>query len=269
MDYWDGGFTILCSRILLTLGVILGACFLTSCDITNGSFAPVANGWNSPGASQTYRVQKSDTLYSIAFRYGLDVNQLADANHLASPYHIRPGQEITLLPGATDSTISAPVVTSAAPSPTPIQSSPVPVKVSPVATSPQPVASGPVGVWAWPANGDIIQNFSDTYGGNKGIDIAGKLGTPIHAAAAGKVVYCGTGLRGYGLLIIIKHNAQYLSAYAHNSRALVKEGQMVKQNQTIANMGSSDATRVMLHFEIRKSGRPVDPLKLLPPRKGM
>jgi len=240
--------------------------FLTSCDVSQGKFAPVTNGWKSSAASQTYRVQKSDTLYSIAFRFGLDVTQLAAANHIAPPYRIQPGQMINLLPGASDSTVvstsansTAPVVVNAAPAPAKVVSTPVDT---------QPVATGPIGVWAWPATGKIIQNFSDTYGGNKGIDIGGKLGDPIHATAAGRVVYCGTGLRGYGLLIIIKHNTQYLSAYAHNSQALVKEGQAVKQNQIIAKMGSSDATHVMLHFEIRQSGHPVDPLKLLPPRKG-
>ena len=238
---------------------------LTSCDTSTHYFAPVSNGWKSSAASQTYRVQRSDTLYSIAFRFGLDVNQLAAANHISPPYRIHPGQMINLLPGASDSTV---VSTSASSAPVVVNAAPLPAKVvsTPVVT--QPIATGPMGVWAWPATGNIIQNFSDTYGGNKGIDIGGKLGDPVRATAAGRVVYCGTGLRGYGLLLIIKHNTQYLSAYAHNSQALVKEGQVVKQGQAIAKMGSSDATHVMLHFEIRQSGRPVDPLKLLPPRKG-
>ncbi|MDX2164401.1 MAG: peptidoglycan DD-metalloendopeptidase family protein [Gammaproteobacteria bacterium] len=252
----------MCNRILLFITMLI---FLNGCDLSQGKFAPVTNGWKSSAASQAYRVQQADTLYSIAFRFGLDVNQLAAANHIPSPYRIHPGQMINLLPGATDSTVastgtvSTPVVVSAAPMPAKVVSTPVVT---------QPVATGPIGVWAWPASGKIIQNFSDTYGGNKGIDIAGNLGDPVRATAGGRVVYCGTGLRGYGLLIIIKHNTQYLSAYAHNSQALVKEGQLVKQNQTIAKMGSSDATHVMLHFEIRQSGHPVDPLKLLPPRKG-
>ncbi len=248
----------MCKRILFFIALLI---FLTSCDVSSRKFAPVSNGWKSSAASQVYRVQKSDTLYSIAFRFGLDVNQLATINNIPSPYRVHPGQMINLLPGATDSTIqivSAPVPLVKPQTPPPVQT---PVQ-------PQPVATGRVGQWAWPASGKIISPFSDTYGGNKGIDIGGKLGDPVSATAAGKVVYCGTGLRGYGLLIIIKHNQQYLSAYAHNSRALVKEGDVVKQGQVIAKMGSSDATHVMLHFEIRQSGRPVDPLGLLPPRKG-
>ena len=167
------------------------------------------------------------------------------------------GQTINLLPGANDSV--KPVVS--------ITSTPV-IATTPTPIIQQPIATGPIGQWGWPASGNIIQGYSNVYAGNKGIDIGGKLGDPVKAAAAGRVVYCGTGLRGYGLLIIVKHNAKYLSAYAHNSKALVKEGDSVSQGQVIAKMGSSDATRVMLHFEIRQSGSPVDPLKLLPPRKG-
>lgn len=116
--------------------------------------------------------------------------------------------------------------------------------------------------WAWPAKGKVLAGYSD--GGNKGIDIAGELGQPVYAAAPGKVVYSGTGLRGYGKLIIIKHNKTYLSAYAHNSQLLVKEGQAIAKGQKIAEMGDSDTDRVKLHFEIRKLGRPVDPAKYLP-----
>jgi lipoprotein NlpD len=238
---------------------------LTSCGVSSNHFAPVANGWHLREASQVYRVQPSDTLYSIAFRYGLDVNKLAKANKISPPYHILVGQTLTLLPEANDSTL--PVSASlpkAAPTPV-VSTKPT---VVPVVLKSQPVATGPIGKWTWPANGKIIQAYSNVYAGNKGLDIAGKLGDPVRATAAGRVVYCGTGLRGYGLLIIIKHNATYLSAYAHNSKALVKEGDTVKSGQVIARMGSSDATRVMLHFEIRKSGKPVDPLTLLPPRKG-
>lgn len=118
--------------------------------------------------------------------------------------------------------------------------------------------------WAWPANGKIIGNFNETASA-KGIDIAGILGQPVLAAAPGKVVYSGTGLRGYGKLVIIKHNKTYLSAYAHNSQIVVKEGQEVTKGQKIAEMGSTDADRVKLHFQIRKLGKPVDPTKYLPP----
>ena len=118
--------------------------------------------------------------------------------------------------------------------------------------------------WAWPASGKVIAGFSET-ANLKGIDIAGKSGQPVVASGPGKVVYAGTGLRGYGKLIIIKHNNTFLSAYAHNREILVKEGQQVTRGQKIAEMGDSDADQVMLHFEIRRFGKPVDPAKFLPP----
>ena len=118
--------------------------------------------------------------------------------------------------------------------------------------------------WIWPARGKVIAQFSDT-ANLKGIDIAGTAGEPVYASAAGRVVYAGSGLRGYGKLIIIKHNATYLSAYAHNQDILVKEGQQVARGQKIADMGNTDASRVMLHFEIRRFGKPMDPEKFLPP----
>lgn len=120
------------------------------------------------------------------------------------------------------------------------------------------------GEWIWPASGNVVGQYSDT--GNKGLDIAGKVGDPVFASASGKVVYGGSGLRGYGQMVIVKHSAMYLTAYAHNSKILVKEGQQVSQGQKIAEMGDSDANQVMLHFELRRQGKPVDPLKYLPSR---
>ena len=117
--------------------------------------------------------------------------------------------------------------------------------------------------WGMPANGKVIGAFSES-GNRKGVDISGKLGQPVVASAAGKVVYSGSGLRGYGKLVIIKHNNTYLSAYAHNDQVLVKEGQSVNKGQKIAEMGSTDTDQVKLHFEIRKFGKPVDPAKYLP-----
>jgi lipoprotein NlpD len=122
-------------------------------------------------------------------------------------------------------------------------------------------AAGDEGVaWIWPASGKVLRGFSDN---NKGVDIGGRMGQPVLAAGDGKVVYSGNGLRGYGKLIIIKHNKTYLSAYAHNSQLLVKEGQSVKKGQKIAEMGNSDADQVKLHFEIRRFGKPVDPMQYL------
>lgn len=127
-----------------------------------------------------------------------------------------------------------------------------------------PALAGDEVPWIWPANGKIVGTFSEN--GSKGVDIAGKSGDPVIAAGDGKVVYSGTGLRGYGKLVIIKHNATYLSAYAHNQNILVKEGQSVTKGQKIAEMGNTDADQVKLHFEVRRQGKPVDPLKHLPPR---
>jgi len=133
-------------------------------------------------------------------------------------------------------------------------------EVKPADTAP----SGDELAWIWPANGKTIGTFSE--GGSKGVDIAGKAGDPVIASGDGKVVYSGTGLRGYGKLVIIKHNNTYLSAYAHNQTILVKEGQSVTKGQKIAEMGNTDADQVKLHFEVRRSGKPVDPLKYLPQR---
>jgi lipoprotein NlpD len=120
--------------------------------------------------------------------------------------------------------------------------------------------------WKWPANGRLLQRYQPKGNGKKGINIGGRSGEPVRAAAAGKVVYSGSGLGGYGRLIIIKHNKDFLSAYAHNRKLIAREGQWVKQNQVIAQMGRSGTDRVQLHFEIRKRGRPVDPLRYLPRR---
>jgi lipoprotein NlpD len=128
----------------------------------------------------------------------------------------------------------------------------------------EPALEGDELAWIWPAVGKTVGTFSEA--GNKGVDIAGKAGDPVIAAGEGKVVYSGTGLRGYGKLVIIKHNATYLSAYAHNQTILVKEGQSVSKGQKIAEMGNTDADQVKLHFEVRRQGKPVDPLKYLPQR---
>ena len=121
--------------------------------------------------------------------------------------------------------------------------------------------------WRWPVKGKIIAHFSSKAQGNKGIDIAGRRGTSIRSAANGKVVYAGSALRGYGKLVIIKHNDDYLSAYAHNDSILVKEQQQIKSGDVIAKMGNTDAQRVMLHFEVRFRGKSVDPLKYLPKKQ--
>lgn len=170
--------------------------------------------------------------------------------------------------------VAPPVATKPAPVP-PAVSTSVPAKPAPApasTTTPPssgatPVVAGPaVGGWAWPASGTLIGRFASNGSLNKGIDIAGQLGQPVLAASGGTVVYAGSGLRGYGELVIIKHNETYVSAYGHNRRLLVREGQQVKVGQSIAEMGSTGTDRVKLHFEIRRQGKPVDPLQYLPRR---
>jgi lipoprotein NlpD len=153
----------------------------------------------------------------------------------------------------------AAVIPAASPEPPPV----VVARVDPK-PAPEPADGDEKVDWSWPAKGRIVTGFSEA-ANLKGIDIAGTAGQPVAASAGGKVVYAGTGLRGYGKLIIVKHNAMYLSAYAHNKEILVKEGQQVAKGQKIAEMGNTDADQVKLHFEIRRHGKPVDPLRHLPP----
>ncbi|MGQ9426747.1 peptidoglycan DD-metalloendopeptidase family protein [Gilvimarinus sp. F26214L] len=211
---------------------------------------------------------KGDTLYSIAWRYDLDVRRLARANRVAEPYTIFPGQRLNL-----DLSHIAPAVAAApAPaSPKPAQDSrPFVKRSNNRATSTKPAAETRTGNsklnWQWPVDGTILSGYSGEMALNKGIDISAEKGEPVRAAEAGSIVYAGNGLRGYGNLLIIKHNQNYLSAYAHNSKLLVAEGETVKAGQQIAKVGSSGTNRDKLHFEIRRDGKPVDPLRYLPSR---
>ena len=241
-------------------------------------------------------VQKGDTLYSIAFNYGFDYHELAELNGIKDPGVISIGQEIHLFPGRSVSTARANAAVESRPIEPPIKEQPKLVKYpyieaamaqiekvqAPSKSDAAPIAKTeenskpdeetgdaaddvdePSLEWGMPAQGKLIGQFSES-ANRKGIDIGGKLGQPIVASAAGKVVYSGSGLRGYGKLIIIKHNKTYLSAYAHNDKVLVKEGQSVTRGQKIAEMGKTDADRVKLHFEVRRLGKPVDPAKYLP-----
>ena len=206
------------------------------------------------------KARKGDTLYGLSKRSGVSVERLVQLNQLKKPYTIQPGQTIFLKP----------LKTSASPSVATKPSNKTTKKT--VATGQtkhqQPVSQTihwPRTVrWQKPANGKVIKKFSRQRNDAKGIDIAGKLGQSIVASADGKVVYSGDGLISYGNLIIIKHNKTYLSAYAYNRKLLVKEGDKVKSGQKIAEMGRKDKLSPRLHFEIRKNGKPVDPLKYLP-----
>lgn len=259
--------------ILLILILLLPGCTDTTQPV------PVAEPWRQPLDSPiTYTVKREDSLYSIAWFYGLDFRQVAAVNGIDSPYAIHTGQKLRLgaklvgnakapkiipspaIPAVLSPKVSkivAPIKThSAKPTKTPALPAKTRILLLKMST-----ISGIT--WSWPARGCIIGNFSSS-SLNKGIDISGKLGTPITAAADGKVVYAGNGLRGYGELIIIKHSDEFLSAYAHNQKILIQDGQEVKRGQIIALMGNSDARCVMLHFEVRKAGKPVDPNCYLP-----
>lgn len=306
----------------------------------SGSRAPVEerHGRSSPSTMQ-YVVQRGDTLYSIAFRYGLDYRKVAQVNRIASPYVIYPGQTIylwtvastpayvappaetpppvtppntsavTVAPGASPVIVTAvpgmagvsaakptpprpvyqagtpavaaagtattpPVAAAATPAVVKSTPTPVPVVPAPVSTpkpapaptrAPPPAAPrGKVTGWLWPARGKVSRGYSSSV--HKGIDISGNRGDPIYAVADGVVVYAGTGIVGFGELVILKHNDIYISAYGHNDRLLVRENDVVRAGQIIAEKGSSGTDTVKLHFEIRKEGKPVDPLRLLPRR---
>lgn len=195
-----------------------------------GSPPPVlAQPKSTAEVPEFYQVQPGDNLFRIALDHGLDHRQLALWNGLGDPSRIKAGDRLRLIPANE---------------------------------MPEPSGEAPL-TWAWPAKGEIIARFGSA-AGSRGLDIAGQPGDPVHAAADGQVVYVGAGLRGYGKLIIIKHSRELLTAYGHNERILVTEGQSVKSGQKIAVMGDSDADRVKLHFEVREFGKPVDPLTFLP-----
>ncbi len=230
-----------------------------------------------------YRVKPGDTLYRIALENGQNYRDIAAWNNLANPNQIEVDQLLRVVPPGSPAVAGAGVATApvagAAVQTAPLSSGPaVPANgngsgsrvaaapaVAPAAASSDTsvVPSGPV-TFAWPARGPVLNGFDDAK--NKGVNIGGATGESVKAAADGRVVYAGNGLRGYGNLIIIKHDATYLTAYAHNRALMVKEGDAVTKGQKIAEMGNSDADRVMLHFEVRRQGKPVDPLKYLPPQ---
>lgn len=220
-------------------------------------------GSENAGKPGFYTVQRGDTLTRIALDNGQGWRDLARWNQLSNPDVIEVGQVLRVSPpgGAVEApgVVVRPIAQSTTPS-----SQVTPPKSEPAPSVNQPTVNDDGLGFIWPANGALIAGFDEAK--NKGLDIAGKAGDPILAAADGQVVYAGAGLRGYGNLIILKHNNTFLTAYAHNQALLVKEDQKVRKGQKIAEMGKSDADRVKLHFEVRRQGKPVDPAKLLPAR---
>jgi len=262
-----------------------------------GVDASTLPGYENMGKPGYYTVRAGDTIMKIATEVGQPWRDIASWNRLENPNVIEVGQVLRVVPpagGTVAAAAAAPAepartppaaarTTPATPSNTPATPAAAPAASAPVAATPAPApvaaASAPAAEtrsspppsagsddikFIWPAKGAVIARFDEDK--NKGLGIGGKEGEPVVAAADGRVVYAGAGLRGYGNLIIIKHNNTFLTAYAHNKKLLVKEDQNVKKGQEIAEMGSSDADRVKLHFEIRRSGKPVDPARYLPPR---
>ncbi|SEE26011.1 peptidoglycan DD-metalloendopeptidase family protein [Pseudomonas kilonensis] len=265
----------------LVTGLVLST-LLVGCSSTPSGNVRVVDRNNSATPQRPtvttgqYAVRRGDTLFSIAFRYGWDYKALAARNNIPAPYTIHPGQTIrfdgrsgstpTAVVTQSGSTASSSSKTTVIRRPAGAGTAAVPSVASKSPPAPMPPAGPAPTGWGWPSNGVLIGKFSSNGSLNKGIDIAGDLGQPVLAASDGTVVYAGSGLRGYGELVIIKHSDTYVSAYGHNRRLLVREGQQVKVGQTIAEMGSTGTDRVKLHFEIRRQGKPVDPLQFLPRR---
>lgn len=277
---------------------LVAAAVLAGCSSTSVNRAPVEDRGTAgaprvdpatlPGAENAgkpgfYTVRQGDTIMRIATEVNQPWRDIARWNNLDNPNLIEVGQVLRVVPPAGTTVASAPALTegprpaAGTPAPAPAPAKPaVPVAtqttpgVTPApapapASPPPPPSAGADDVdFIWPASGALIAGFDEAK--NKGLGIAGKAGDAVLAAADGRVVYAGAGLRGYGNLIILKHNNTFLTAYAHNQTLLVKEDQTVKKGQKIAEMGSTDADRVKLHFEIRRSGKPVDPARYLPAR---
>jgi lipoprotein NlpD len=205
-------------------------------------------GQSTRNDSQTHIVRKGETLYSIAWRYDKDPDDVARWNRLGDGSLIYPGQVIRLTPPAGSTTTASSGAKRTEPRPLPS------------------IPSQPSPPWAWPTSGRINVEFGAKPGPGTGVLINGKMGQPIYAAASGRVVYAGSGLIGYGELIILKHNETYLSAYGYNAKLLVREGQEIKKGQQIATMGEGPERKPRLHFEIRRNGTPVNPRQFLPAR---
>jgi lipoprotein NlpD len=269
-------------------------------DNRGGASRPVATpeaervlpGAENAGKPGYYTVKPGDTLIRVGLESGQNWRDIQRWNQLDNPDLIEVGQVLRVVPPGQDPTqVATRPVTASRVEPRPIDAKPVPVPATaPAPATPSVPASGGAAApasgaasaaapapaaspvregddnvnWMWPAQGAVVGSFEDTR--NKGVAIGGKLGDPVFAAADGRVVYAGSGLRGYGNLVIIKHNETLLTAYAHNQTLLVREDQVVRRGQKIAEMGSSDTDRVKLHFEVRRRGKPIDPTKVLPAR---
>ena len=274
---------------------LLSACVLAGCAnknrpapvedrSPNATKAPVKMiaGADNSGKPGYYSVKSGDTLIRIGMDNGQSWRDIARWNNIENPNLIETGQVLRVTPPEETGVVVRPVSsTNVVTSPAPASAASAPATATntaavrpPASAASLPNSSTPTNNLAntdsveetvsfqWPTRGNVLAGFDEVK--NKGIDISGKAGDPVLAAADGKVVYAGSGLRGYGNLVILKHNNTYLTAYAHNQSLLVKEDQAIKRGQKIAEMGNSDADQVKLHFEIRRQGKPVDPAKYLP-----
>lgn len=258
------------ARHARTALVLTGVCLLAACGTATVVSRPAGTGSTSatparsiPKPGQTVTIRKGDTVYALARIHSITPADLIAWNRLSNPSTIHPGQVLKLYPpsAATPAatTASRPAATTTA------SAGSTPARTP--ATTPAATAPASTGIsWRWPADGALVGRFVNGDTTKQGVDIAGTSGQDVRAAAAGTVVYSGAGLVGYGELIIIKHNDQWLSAYGHNRKRLVNEGQVVRSGDKIAEMGRTSAARDMLHFEVRYNGKPVDPLLYLPAR---
>lgn len=267
------------SRLLI--GAFLVSVVLAGCSTSTHAPAPITDIHSSTPSTAVgaragqYTVQPGDTLYKISQQYGTTVQAIASANNITDPSQLRVGQTLNVqgaAPAIAPPASPAPPPVSpapttdtavATPTPKPAETQPVAQPSSPVATNSPRASDANLVSWGWPATGSIIQGFTAN---TKGIDIQGNVGDPVVAAASGKVMYAGNGVRGLGNLILLGHSDGFITAYAHNDGLLVKTGQEVQKGEKIATLGQSDTTSPRLHFEVRRRGTPVNPLSYLPGR---
>ena len=292
--------------VAIVVALLLGACasprnrapveertatrgVLPALTIGGAPTAPAVDPKLLPGAENAgkpgyYTVKPGDTLIRIGLENGQNWRDLVRWNALENPNIIEVGQVLRVVPSGLDTAAvttrpvggarvesrpldaqAAMAARNGASAPAAVAAASAPAVAAPASPPPPAAREGDENVtWGWPSNGVVLSPFDEAR--SKGLAIGGKPGDPVYAAADGRVVYAGSGLRGYGNLLILKHNATYLTAYAHNQTLLVKDDQAVRRGQKIAEMGSTDAERVQLHFEIRRQGKPIDPAKLLPAR---
>jgi lipoprotein NlpD len=269
-DFLPGGRLALVCVFLLIVWGLAGCTAAWRAPVeargTQASQAPARSPRGSIRGDE-YRVRRGDTLVGIAWQKGVDYRSIASWNGIPPPYRIYPGQTLRLKPPARGNNPSTVQTSKARPIPV-TRPATKPTKATAPKTAsrqaPKQAATKTRLAWRWPVKGRIVSSFKAGDPLRKGIKISGRSGRSILAAESGKVVYSGSGLIGYGRLIIVKHNDNYLSAYGHNRKILVKEGDRVTKGKKIAEMGTANSGDPMLHFEIRRDGKPVDPMRLLP-----